>query len=90
MTDPDQLIQLVGRRFAALRELRGLTQEQLAEEAGVTLKYVQRLERGENLSLRSLAWWSSFFDVEVIAFFRGRISPNRPPGRPKRKDRARR
>lgn len=68
-----------------MRENLGITQEQLAEEAGVTLKYLQRLERGENLSLRSLAWWANFFDVEVSAFFRGRMAPQRSPGRPRRR-----
>jgi transcriptional regulator with XRE-family HTH domain len=45
----------LGRRLAELREARALTQEQLAEEAGFSTKYLQRLEAGrENLSLRSL------------------------------------
>jgi transcriptional regulator with XRE-family HTH domain len=37
----------VGRRVAQLRRLRGLTQRQLAERAGVSLSLVRRVEQGQ-------------------------------------------
>jgi transcriptional regulator with XRE-family HTH domain len=45
MTD-NALLQLIGERLAALRLARNLTQRQVAEEAGLGLRTVQRLEQG--------------------------------------------
>ena len=45
MTD-DALLQRIGQRLAALRLARNLTQRQLAEQAGLGLRTVQRLELG--------------------------------------------
>jgi transcriptional regulator with XRE-family HTH domain len=45
MTD-DALLHLIGERLAALRLARDLTQRQVAEEAGLGLRTVQRLEQG--------------------------------------------
>jgi len=45
MTD-ETLLKLIGERLAALRLARNLTQGQLAEQAGLGLRTVQRLELG--------------------------------------------
>jgi transcriptional regulator with XRE-family HTH domain len=45
MTD-EALLKLIGERLASLRLARNLTQEQLAEQAGLGLRTVQRLELG--------------------------------------------
>jgi len=45
MTD-DTLLKLIGERLAGLRLARNLTQQQLAEQAGLGLRTVQRLELG--------------------------------------------
>lgn len=37
---------LVGRNVRALRQARGMTQEQLAEESGFAQQYISDLERG--------------------------------------------
>jgi len=42
----EQLLGLVGERLAGLRLARNLTQEQLAEQAGLGLRTVQRMESG--------------------------------------------
>lgn len=42
----EQLLSLFGERLAGLRLARNLTQKQLAEQAGVGLSTVQRLESG--------------------------------------------
>lgn len=41
-----QLLEQVGGRLAALRLAQNLTQEQLAEQAGLGLRTIQRLEAG--------------------------------------------
>ncbi len=45
MTD-EALLKLVGERLAGLRLARNLTQHQLADQAGLGLRTVQRLELG--------------------------------------------
>jgi len=42
----DALLKLIGERLAGLRLARNLTQQQLAEQAGLGLRTVQRLELG--------------------------------------------
>jgi transcriptional regulator with XRE-family HTH domain len=37
---------LVGRNVRAVRQARGMTQEQLAEESGFSQQYISDLERG--------------------------------------------
>jgi transcriptional regulator with XRE-family HTH domain len=45
MTD-EALMKLIGERLAGIRLARNLTQQQLAEQAGLGLRTVQRLELG--------------------------------------------
>lgn len=46
---------IVGANVRRLRKAKGLTQEQLAHEAGMAMRYVAGVERGEeNPSLRFL------------------------------------
>jgi transcriptional regulator with XRE-family HTH domain len=45
LTD-EVLLKLIGQRLAGLRLARNLTQQQLAEQAGLGLRTVQRLELG--------------------------------------------
>ncbi len=42
----DSLLKLIGERLAGLRLAKNLTQSQLAEQAGLGLRTVQRLELG--------------------------------------------
>ena len=47
---------IVGRNIRRLRKERGLTQEQLADQAGMAMRYLSGVERGEeNPTLRFLA-----------------------------------
>jgi transcriptional regulator with XRE-family HTH domain len=74
----------VGRRIAELRRERGETQAQLAERLEVSIKYLQRVERGVNLTIDSLVDLANNLDVQVRDLFdapRGRPTPRRP-GRP--------
>lgn len=55
---------LVGRNFARLRSASGLTQEQVAERAGVSQQYISDLERGKrNPSVETLLKISEVFRV---------------------------
>jgi transcriptional regulator with XRE-family HTH domain len=51
----DALKKALGEQIRAVRLARGLTQEQTAEQLGVTVRYYASVERGErNLSLGSV------------------------------------
>jgi transcriptional regulator with XRE-family HTH domain len=75
--DADTAIRTIGRRIAYLRRERALTQERFAEEVGVSEKYVQRVEAGANLSVRSLVKFANALDVPLTALV---APPRRPRG----------
>lgn len=57
--------EVVGANVRRLRKARGLTQEQLAHEAGVAMRYVAGVERAEeNPSLRFLVKLADALEVE--------------------------
>lgn len=43
----ESLLRLIGERLARLRLAKNLTQGQLAEQAGISVRTLQRLEQGE-------------------------------------------
>jgi transcriptional regulator with XRE-family HTH domain len=60
--------EVVGANVRRLRKARGLTQEQLAHEAGVAMRYVAGVERAEeNPSLRFLVKIAEALGVEPAA-----------------------
>ena len=82
--DPERLLRDAGRRLAELREARGLTQQALAEELGVSMRYVQSVEAGkENLTLRTLADYASVLRVTIPEVFQPPASRKRRVGRPR-------
>lgn len=82
----ERIIGDVGRRVAEIRAERGLTQEQLAERAGVLPKYIQRIEWGrENLSIESLVNLANLLRTDVKALFEEpQTRRRRRPGRPRK------
>lgn len=81
--DPDRFVRHVGRRVAELRAELGWTQEQLAEHARVSLKYLQRIEAGrENLTLRSVARLANHLRVPPAELFVPPRSRRPKRGRP--------
>lgn len=83
--DPKRLLEDVGRKVAELRAERGLTQEQLAEQADVSARYVQSIEGGtENLTLETIAKLANLLKVPVIKLFEAPVTKKPRPGRPKK------
>lgn len=70
----DSAIRAIGQRIADLRRERGITQERFAEQVGVSEKYVQRVEAGTNLSIRSLVRFANALDVPLHTL----IEPTQP------------
>lgn len=62
--------QSFGERVRSLREHRGLSQEKLAEHAGVHRTYVSSVERGQrNLSLANIHALANALAVSPARFF---------------------
>lgn len=63
----------VGRRVAELRAARGMTQEALAEAAGVDVSTLRRIEHGErNVTLRTVVTVANALGCETRATASGR------------------
>lgn len=66
-----ELQRLVGRNVRAIRQARGLSQEQFADAIGVHRTYVGGIERGErNLTLQSVEHLAEGARVPVLDLFR--------------------
>ena len=62
---------LVGNNFARLRTAAGLTQEQVAERAGLSQQYVSGIERGtRNPTVETLAQIAKALGVHHIELLR--------------------
>lgn len=60
----------VGRRVAELRRAQGLTQEQFAELAEVSVGYVRQVEGGrENLTIATMVKLAALLEVDVVDLF---------------------
>jgi transcriptional regulator with XRE-family HTH domain len=66
----------VGARIRLLRKLRGLSQQALAEAAGVTFQQIQKYERGANRVSASMLWRiAAALDAPVSEMF-GEAGPS--------------
>lgn len=54
-----------GSRLRDLRKSKGLTQEQLAEKAGLHYKFIGRVERGTDIKLSNIAKLANGLDISV-------------------------
>ncbi|MBE2191653.1 MAG: helix-turn-helix transcriptional regulator [Alphaproteobacteria bacterium] len=69
---PNPVDVFVGQKLRSRRNLIGITQENLAEAAGITFQQVQKYEKGRNrLSASRLFQFSRVLDVPVAYFFDG-------------------
>jgi transcriptional regulator with XRE-family HTH domain len=53
--NPDAFLRQVARRIAAVRKAKGLTQDGAAERLHMAMKNYQRIEYGQNITLKMLA-----------------------------------
>lgn len=61
---------LIGSRIRAIREARGISQEQMAMDAGLDRAYYGRIERGEvNVAALNLLKIAESLETEVGEFF---------------------
>jgi len=61
---------LIGQRIAFVRKHAGITQESLAEKAGISRDFLSRVERGiTGISLQNLECISKALNVPIKEFF---------------------
>ena len=66
-----------GQRIKELRTLKGLTQEELAEEVSISYEHMNKVERGKHgCSLDLLLEFSAFFEVSTDYLLTGRDFSN--------------
>ncbi|RRJ67455.1 XRE family transcriptional regulator [Paenibacillus oralis] len=64
------MLKIIGKRIKQLRKEQGLTQEQLAEKAGVNASYIGTVERGvRNISIETLEKIIQGLDVPLAVMF---------------------
>ncbi len=70
--EPNPVDVFVGQKLKNRRNLIGITQENLAEAAGITFQQVQKYEKGRNrLSASRLFQFARVLDVPISYFFEG-------------------
>ena len=82
MTQPtcQEIDTLVGKRVRYLRTVKGMSQEALGDQVGVTFQQIQKYERGINrISASKLYQLSLIFGVSVASFFEGVTDTNAAP-----------
>ena len=64
------ILNQLGKRVKILRELRNLTQEQLAEKSGTSSQYISALERGQkNATVEMLEKIATALGVQPVILF---------------------
>jgi transcriptional regulator with XRE-family HTH domain len=86
----EEVFRFIGANTRRARLKKGLTQEGLSEAAGLDLRFLQRIERGEtNLSVAVLVSLGGVLGLPLAGFFRPAELPparrGRPPGRARRR-----
>lgn len=74
MSDPTEskYLKAFGKRFAEVRRARGLTQEQLAEMAGITPLSISFIEQGRRWPrISTLQKLAKCLKVPIAEFFKG-------------------
>jgi transcriptional regulator with XRE-family HTH domain len=84
--ETSKLITNFSRRLAEIRRSKGLTQDALANKAGVTGGYVRLLEGGkQNVTLTTIERFADLLNCNPKVFFDIPKTKKPLPGRPKNK-----
>ena len=76
MAEREKLLVRVGRRIRLLREIKGISQEGLAEHSGLHRTYISAVERGlRNPSLKSLGRMAKALGMDISQLFEAEKKP---------------
>jgi len=65
------ICEVVGKRLRELRKLKGLSQEKMAEQAGINAKYYSEIERGKrNITLKVMEKIADNLGITIAELFR--------------------
>lgn len=69
---------IIGQRIKEARKNKGWSQEKLSEELDVTVAYISRVERGEQINLRRLAKIGQVLNINLEYLITGTVieAPN--------------
>lgn len=83
---PNAFAAKITRKLVELRKAEGITVHELAERLDTTPQNIQRIERGQNITLKTLARIAMGIGMRVeVSFVRDPKGPRAPPpGRPKK------
>jgi transcriptional regulator with XRE-family HTH domain len=66
----------LGKNIKFFRSLKGLSQADLAEKAGISVTFLSNIERGNNFPLpKTLCSLAKTLEVEVFELFKGDLVP---------------
>ncbi len=82
----DEVIRSAGRRIAEIRRELGWTQQEAAEVLNMPTKNFQKIERGSNLTIRSLVRLANGFGVPTRTLLDEPATKERRPGRPRKRN----
>jgi transcriptional regulator with XRE-family HTH domain len=84
MNDPDKTIENIGRRVAEIRLKLGLTQDALAEKAGVTGGYIRQIVGGwKNMRVNTLCKIADILGCQTRDLFETPSMKKQTSGRPR-------
>jgi transcriptional regulator with XRE-family HTH domain len=84
MNDPHKTIENIGRRVAEIRLKLGLTQDALAEKAGVTGGYIRQIEGGwKNMRVNTLCKIADILGCQTRDLFETPTMKKQTSGRPR-------
>jgi transcriptional regulator with XRE-family HTH domain len=81
----ETIIANVGARVAEIRRENGWTQQDFADRLRMEPQSVQRIERGTNLTIRSLVRIARILGVPMITLFEPPRTGRGKPGRPRKR-----
>lgn len=77
---PNSYAAKITRELAALRKAEGITVQEMADRLETTVQNVQRIERGQNITVRTLHRMATALGFEVhVTFERSAEGPKDPP-----------
>ena len=80
-----RVLEGIGRRIGEERAVSELTQAELAEKLAISVRYLQRVEAGEeNLTVDTLVKFAKVLKVAPVDFFATPTQPKPRRGRPRK------
>jgi len=77
--NPNAAVRRVGKRIAEVRRAKGITQDEMAERLRCATKNYQRIEYGQNVTIKTLTRIANLLGVTVTDL----VPPPPPPRRRK-------